>query len=531
MKNSIGYEAGLPLLVDRVARSAPARRALIHAGVVITYEELRLLSDEVSASLIRSGCGVGDRVVTMLPHSAAAIVALLGIHKAGCVAVPLAPGTTSDSLLSLITLCQCKMVLAFPDRLLSLSDPGDKPPTVRLDGPAHSTVMGISLFAVATTGDLVSPTNGDHIAEILMHDQGGCSPKGVMVSHGNIAALADWSVSGAGVAPTDRICGANPLYTGLSLFDVAAAFCAGAELHIPPGDVQREPTRLMRWLQETDISLWLARPEALRRIVHAGLSTAPLSALRHLLWCGGVLPVRALMYLMDRLPATMFTNVYGQLETAIAACTYEVSVRPPAADMVTPLGTGVDGTLVQVLNDDLEPASQGEIGRLCVSGPGVVPGYWRDVAATQNTFCRDANGRRWFVTGDMGYMGYDGLLYLVGRSSQRFRCAGHEVFIAAVEQALGCLNYVNDVAVVPCPGDLVGDRRLACAYVPAKRGCVRRTRKRLERDLGALLPDHMVPARWVELSDLPLTVSGKLDRSLITRMISVGQRKGAKANV
>lgn len=532
MARAVPLESGLPWFVARVAEYAPATRALIHGDVVISYGELHALSNELSEALILSGCLAGDRVATFLPHSAAAIVALLGIQKAGCIAVPLAFGNSAETLLSLIDFCQCEILLAFPGQASAISNLEDSSLAVDLGQQGQSTVMGITMLPVTTTGHRITVPKGDTIAEFLMHDQGGGSPKPVVVGHHNIAALADWTVSDLNIVPTDRICGANPLHTGLSLFDMAAAFCAGAELHIPPSDSENNPRTLIRWLQQDEISIWLAPSSALQRMVNADLiSSLRFDSLRQLLWWGEILPVRVLMQLMDRLEHAEFINVYGQLETGIAAGAYRVPVRPRAADMAVPVGTAVGGMKVEVLDDALQPVEQGDVGRICVSGPGVVSGYWQETAATQNAFRVDADGRRWFLTGDMGYVGYDGMLYLVGRISHRLRRAGRDVFISAIEHALGCLDYVNDAVVVTLPNDSAEDQELACAYVQAGRGYIQRTGKRLQRDLRALLPDYMVPEHWLEFNDLPHTSRGKLDRSLISHMIYKSKCYGSKASI
>jgi acyl-CoA synthetase (AMP-forming)/AMP-acid ligase II len=154
-----------------------------------------------------------------------------------------------------------------------------------------------------------------------------------------------------------------------------------------------------------------------------------------------------------------------------------------------------------------------EVGEICISGNGLSPGYWRDPETTSATFVRHPRGGNAavpvFRTGDLGYVGTDGYIYLAGTREPLARGGGHKFEIGEVEAALESLGSVQAAVVVSTPNEADGSV-LCCAYVPAAGLSV--LPADLRADLSALLPAYMLPTRWKAFDRLPQTADGAIER-------------------
>ncbi|HXU11714.1 MAG TPA: AMP-binding protein, partial [Candidatus Binatia bacterium] len=233
--------------------------------------------------------------------------------------------------------------------------------------------------------------------------------------------------------------------------------------------------------------------------------------LRRLLWCGEVFPTPALAYWMRRLPHVEFTNLYGPTETTIASSYYRVPAGPASDRQAIPIGTACDGERLLILDDDLNPVGDGEVGNLHIAGPGLSPGYWNDPGKTSQVFL-SLQGDRIYRTGDLARRGDDGQVYFVGRADAQIKSRGYRIELGEIETCLGALDGVRECAVVAIPTEQFEGTILCCAYVPAEDEM---NPTALRQGLGRLLPAHMLPSRWQAYDQLPRNANGKIDRAVL----------------
>jgi acyl-coenzyme A synthetase/AMP-(fatty) acid ligase len=212
-----------------------------------------------------------------------------------------------------------------------------------------------------------------------------------------------------------------------------------------------------------------------------------------------------------------FTNLYGPTEATIASSYYRMPRCPQSDTERIPIGTACAGEELLVLDEALRPVPAGEIGDLYIRGKGLSPGYWLDPDKTAAAFLPNpfatGPGDRIYKTGDLASIDEDGLFYLHGRKDSQIKSRGYRIELGEIETVLRAAGEVADCAVVAFESPRFDGATIACAYVsPAGRKI---SAAELKSSLTLALPAYMIPARWLELNELPLNANGKVDRPLL----------------
>src|SRR5262245_29522340 len=398
----------------------PGAVAIVCNRQTVTYHQLEESSNQLARLLRTAGCKKGDRVGLLLPKSIPAIVGMLGSLKAGCIYAPMDTNSPAARLAKIIDAAEPACILAVRStaNLLSAS---------LLDHPVRQSVRvgwmdpGRPLEAGAFSWDdfsSVSPlplecnSSPEDPAHLLFTSGSTGAPKGVVITHSNVAHFLKWAVRYFGTVPSDRISCHPPLHFDLSTFDIWGTFLAGAQLHLVPHEISLLPHKMADFIRRSELTQWFSVPSALKYMAQFDVVRFnDFRNLRRLLWCGEALPTPTLIYWMSRLPDVTFTNLYGPTETTIASSYYTVPRCPDDDSAEIPVGTGCAGEELIVLDDALQPVGIEETGDLYIRGVGLSPGYWRDPDKTKSVFIEHPQHGRIYKTGDLARRGNDGLFY------------------------------------------------------------------------------------------------------------------------
>jgi amino acid adenylation domain-containing protein len=356
------------------------------------------------------------------------------------------------------------------------------------------------------------------VAHILFTSGSTGVPKGVMVTHEGIAHFLRWANSYFGISGTDRISQHAPLRFDISTFDIFGALWAGAEVHLVPPELNLLPHKLVEMIRESRLTQWFSVPAVLNLMAKFDVvRERDFPHLRRMLFAGEVLPTPTLIYLMQRLPHVRFTNLYGPTETTISSSYHTIEQCPRGERDPIPIGVACDGEELRILDAQLRPVADGEMGDLYIGGAGLTAGYWRDAQKTSNAFIADPadpqGGKRIYRTGDLARRAADGLHYYCGRGDTQIKSRGYRIELGEIEAALHTLPELLESAVVAVPSTGFEGTTVCCAYVPAPG--TEPGLEQLRAGLAQRVPGFMLPNSWQRYEKLPRNPNGKVDRPLL----------------
>jgi amino acid adenylation domain-containing protein len=491
-------------LVEAQVRRTPDAPAVVAGDTAWTYAELDARADALARRLAALGVGPESRVAVCLERSPQLIAALLGVMKAGGACVPLDPRHPAERLALMLDDSRAAVVVtqesvrgALPAELAA--------PVVLVDAPSSSDeAEGGRVRGGAVPGNL---------AYVIYTSGSTGTPKGVGVEHRSVANYVAHAARAFELTPADRVLQFASASFDTAAEEIYATLVSGAALVLRDDEMLASPEAFWETCRRGGLTV-LDLPTAVwhdrAAELEAGTGAVPDSV--RLVVIGGerALPERMAAWRRALEGRVRLMNTYGPTESTICATAWDDREWSGAdAGAAVPIGRPVANTRVYVLDASLAPLPAGLPGELCVAGVQVARGYLGRPAATAERFVPDPfaaePGGRLYRTGDRARWRVDGTLEYLGRLDGQVKVRGFRIEPGEVEAALRGLAGVDDCVVVPRE-DVPGDTRLVAYVVGAAQAAD------LRAGLRRTLPEYMVPAAFVTLGALPLTVNGKLDR-------------------
>jgi amino acid adenylation domain-containing protein len=485
------------LFEDEVERR-PHAIALSAGGQSISYRELNERANVLAHRLRALGVGPEVLVGICLERGVELIVSILATLKAGGAYVPLDPEYPSRRLAFMLEDTAAPVLIS--QTSLSARLPRFEGTLLRLD-----STEGERVTELAANPDAAA--RADNLAYVMYTSGSTGKPKGVMVEHRAICRLvkgADYLDFG----PDQVFLQLAPVSFDASTFEIWGALLNGARLALFPAGPVTIPSLATTLREERVTTLWLTAA-----LFHHVAAEAPSTfrGLESLLSGGDVLAAEHVLTAVDALDGGRFAAFYGPTETTTFATWYPVTNAAELGDSV-PIGRPIANTKVYILDAKQEPVPTGVAGELYIGGPGVARGYLNRPELTAERFVADPfsdrPAARLYRTGDRVRYRRDGTIEFLGRFDDQIKVRGFRVEPGEVEAALLAHPDVREAAVVARRG-ADGDHRLLAYFVAASPAP---TTTALRQFLAERLPDHMLPAAFVPLEELPSTPSGKVDR-------------------
>ncbi|MFF0087441.1 amino acid adenylation domain-containing protein [Streptomyces canus] len=491
-------------LFDAAVRRAPDASALDDGGEQVSYAEVDAHTHRVAHHLRDRGLEPGAGVAVLGSRRPELVYALLGAWRQGLVCTVLDPAMPDANLAACLDACTPQAVLDTRDFASWLA-----PVTGGVVGASHAPRTG----AAARTAP---PAPGD-VAYLTFTSGTTGAPKAVRGTHAPLAHFVQWERETFMVGPGDRCALLSGIGHDPLLRDILTPLCSGATVCLPPSDDLADEERLARWLRESGVTMAHLTP-AMTQLIAATADAEGCPALRLVLVGGDVLTTRVVSRLRKLAPEADVVNVYGATETPQVMGYHRVGPDGAPLDSF-PVGTGIDGVQLLVLNRAGQLCGIGEVGEITVRTPHLSLGYLGRPELTAERFpAAPGTGDRMFRTGDLGRYDTDGLVHFAGRSGGVVKIRGHRIETAEVESVLADCPAVREVAVVVDDGALV-------AYAVAHEGPEETNAAvRLARHAADHLPPVMRPREVVTLPRLPRTATGKPDRRALSAL-AVGRAR------
>ncbi|MET9991941.1 AMP-binding protein [Streptomyces mutabilis] len=525
-KAPLDPDASLVHALRRAAAEAPDRAFLAYFDGRLTYREVDELSDSVAGHLAARGLERGERVAVLLQNSPHFVLAVLGAWKAGAVVVPVNPMYKSGEVGHVLRDGEVAALIcsdrAWESYLRETA--ADSPVRIVLTGceldfqsRRDARVLTFERLPVAPgTDDLTEAARAGHEAPAgrdpepgdtaLISYTSGTSgtPKGATNTHRNIMYNAERQRTGLGLPEA-------PVYFALApLFHITGMVCEfGACLN-------SVGTLVLAYRFEAGVVLdafaehrphYTVGPSTafMALAAHPSVTREHFASFANISSGGAPLPPA----LVEKFRAGFgpyIRNGYGLTECTAPCASVPPHLEAPVDPVSGTLAVGVPGpeTVVRIVDEQGAEVPFGEQGEIVVSGPQVVPGYWRRPDATAETF---PGGE--LRTGDIGFMDADGWLYVVDRKKDMINASGFKVWPREVEDVLYTHPAVREAAVVGVPDGYRGET--VKAYISLRPGAGTDP-EALAAYCAERLAAYKYPRQVEILPDLPKTASGKILR-------------------
>jgi long-chain acyl-CoA synthetase len=519
-------------ILDGTADRYPDHPAIDYMTQKLSYRQLKQLTDRAALGLQQLGVGPGVHVGLYLPTGTHYVISFFAVLKAGGTVVNYSPMDAErelahkidDSQTTLMVTMDSQAFLPQMARLLEttqirklivgrLSDLGieDSAPARAPHDSRHATFASL----LDNRGDYTRHPLEDLTSEIaVLQYTGGTTglPKAAMLTHANLTVTCKQFVETAKARPVNVVLeGQERMLVVLPMFHIYAltanmlfGLLTGTELILHS---RFDPQRVLNELVAKRVSIFMGVPTMFTAFVSAaGVDRADLTSLKLCMSAGAPLPSEILAR-FEQLTCCRLCEGWGMTETSPAGTfTPLTGARKPGS-----CGLPMPGVTLKFasIEDPAVYVSQGERGEICISGPNVMKGYWRNPEATRESFTADG----FFRTGDVGTMDDDGYVYIVDRTKDMLLCSGFNVYPRVIEEAIYQHPSIAECCVIGIPDAYRGQSPKA--FVVQKPGAEPLSLAQLQAFLAPLLGKYeMVHALEIR-AELPKTSVGKLSKKML----------------
>ncbi len=499
-------------VLGRTLRAAASqfgeRTALVHNGRELTYADVDRMTDELAAGLFAEGVRAGQLVALMLTGGIEYVLAFTALARLDAVTTGLNPRYTAAERTKVIERAGPELILLEPGATTEIPA-GIAALECPIGAPAADVwsairVPGAKPPAGSDSADLDLP-------ETVVFTSGTTGlPKGALFNGRQIAAIAQFDTGGLWGSGSAQLVATGLPHIGF-MTKLAGYVQLGATLHILDRWRAGDALRVLATQHVPFIGGVAAQISLLMN--HADFPSYDWSAVKGLIVGAGPSPGALVREARERFGAG-YSVRYSLTESGgLGTLT---AFDAPDSETLGTVGRPRPGTDLEIRDPDSDAGLEaGAIGRVCMRSPAVMAGYWRDPEGTAAAL--DSDG--WLRTGDLGFIGTDGLLRITGRIGEMYIRGGYNVFPLEVEAVLLEHPAVASVAVSSRPSDVMGE--IGVAVVVPRPGTAP-TLEGLRVFAAERLAAYKLPEAILLVDALPLTSMDKLDRKAVAALALEG---------
>ena len=504
-------------------KTFPNQLAISDTKTALSHDEFRWVRRRIA----RAVCDRFDTssrqvsVAILLDRGTYYLASMFAAWELGGYFIPLNLSWPADRSAQLIDQCQADVVICHRDGKyqganalyiedLELDDPVGDEPTSDVELPSRRRLPSDIAYVIYTSGSTGLP-------------------KGVMITNESYVSYIEWTKRFFGnYHSNQRLLITAELTFDITMGDIAFSLAFGTSIFVAPDN--RNILAILQIIIKNDIDTFYSVPST-HQMLFQFLEHKPelsLPCLNLILSGGDHFSASLIESIHNVVPKAHFYNVYGPTEVTINCFAVRVddkleTIRDQGR---LPIGNPFDNIDAVVIDESGQAVTSEEIpGRLCVTGPQVMAGYFNDPDTTRNAFVSDprcpALNRKLYDTGDLAVYGADGLVYLQGRTDDLVKIKGYRIHPNEVTSVLSEIDAVSAATTIAADDSrgktcLVSFVTLSTTDLSEAR-FVENELNDIRAKLAGLLPNYMLPAEIHALDEMPLNNSGKIDKLALKR--------------
>jgi fatty-acyl-CoA synthase len=489
-------------VLEHHALRTPHRPLAIFGPETVTYGEMATRAAAFATGLHERGVGAGDVVALLSYNCIEFLETIFAANYLGAIAMPINWRLAAPELRYILDHSEAR-ALVCDAALVDLADAATNGMErdllrVGLARPAPAGWTSIEDLRAASETVAQAPAVGDDVHRLMYTSGTTGRPKGVMITHANLAWKNLAHVVEFGFTSVDLGLACGPLYhVGALDLTTTSLIASGAstiihrvfEAHAVVDEIERSRVTVV-WLAPAMVNAIMALPD---------IETRDLSSVRVIINGGEKMPIPLIERIQRTFPSAWFADAYGLTETVSGDTFLD---RDSIVRKLGSVGRPCLYVELDIRDEHGASVPAGERGEVVLRGPKVFKGYWRDPEATATAF---AGG--WFHTGDVGVRDDDGYLFIVDRLKDMIVSGGENIAGSEIERVLYEHESVVEAAVVGRPDDRWGEVPVAFVVVTAD---ATTTPEELIEHCRAQLARFKVPKYVAFVAELPRNPSGKV---------------------
>lgn len=485
--------------LEKTVKEVPDKTAYTDGKHGLTFAEVFRYSRAIGSYLSREGF-YREPVVIYMKKSPEAVAAFYGAVYGRCFYVPFDEEMPEYRVSLILETLKPRLMICDAYTEKKLIKIGFSGRTLRFEDAVKTEIRDEKLAEIREAS-----MDTDPIYIVFTSGSTGV-PKGVAACHRSVLDYVENLSKVLGFNRETVFGNQSPLYFDACLKELYPTMMFGATTYLVPKSLFMFPVKLVEYLNENHINTVCWVVSALTMISSMGTFDKVVPKYLHTVAFGSeVFPIKQFNLWRHALPEAQFTNLYGPTECTGMSCYYRVN-REFGPDDVIPIGRPFKNTEILLLNDENQPAGEGETGEICIRGTCVTLGYYRNPEKTKEVFVQnplnDCYPELIYRTGDIGRYNEFGELVFVSRKDHQIKHMGHRIELGEIEVHV---NQMAGIRMSCCVYDKEREK-IVLFYVGDAEG------KDIIKALKEKLPRYMIPNLVEKIEEMPFTANGKLNR-------------------
>ncbi len=494
---------------NTAVKNTPTAIALVYQDTQLSYVQLNAYANDLANRLYTSDLVAGDYVGLCFERSAEVVIAIVAVLKLGMVYVSIDSSLPKQRMEFMAQDSAIKMLLTSPDKAAELAAVAPQLQAVTLSELSQANLA-------VQTGSWQAQANSP--AYVIYTSGSTGQPKGVLVSHGNMARLFSVADSLFDFNEKDVWCLFHSYGFDFSVWEIWGALSYGAKLVVVPYWLSRSPEDFHQLLAKQKVTVLNQTPTAFKQLIDIDQHIdSKLDDLRYVIFGGENLEYKQLeLWFKAYGDSPQLINMYGITETTVHVTFKKISPEQTGLKSSI-IGKPLADLMVYILDQYGQLSAPGVPGELYVGGAGVCLGYLNRAELSAQRFVKLSQFQQqddalFYRTGDSGRYLENGELEYLGRLDQQVQFHGFRIELGEIEQVMMQQSMIEQVVVMLIENQQ--DQQMLVAYYSTRSSEVLSTAD-LRAPLAKLLPAYMVPGFFVHLTQFPLTANGKVNRQAL----------------